>query len=1079
MVFDSSSSAKGISLNSSFQSATGAVSAFDRSDFYRLDLKGSSSVNFSLNGLGANASLTLMDTSGRSLLVSNRTGTSAEAINTNLAAGTYYINVSQVTGSTTYKLNWSSNAAFANIDDNVNWFAGDFNGDGFEDVLRQEQGVLVDGGNDVQFFLGNASGGFQSGINVANDWMHGNRANLVAGDFNGDGKTDFIRQEKGTWVNGVDDVQIMTLQNGNFQAVANIPNMGALNGNNVNLIAGDFNADGRTDLIRQEKGAWVDGVFDVEVMLSSGGWNFSPPFAINNMAAMTGNNVALVASGSDVMRLETGALMNGSNDVQFTSFVNNNFGAFVNNPTDAFSKATVPKPWEAAIAKAYTENQSVLGQLVRNQATNVSPLGTTGRFSAYSSGGSIHWSAKTGTVVITPEMEKIYAQVGGSGTWLGMPTGKQYTWKEGVRQDFEGGYLYRDSNQAKAFRPDEMPSYPWTEAIAKAYVANQNILGQATSDNKPTLVSPFGTTGRYTTYDNGASIHWSAKTGAVVVTKEMEKTYTQFGGLSGWLGMPTDSQYLWNGGIRQNFEGGYLFQNGAMSKALKANEMPFAVTGHAWTDAINRAGGLAAVGDKRSEVKVWGQGEAQDFVKNGQQNTVMKANGSNTAYIVGGEIWNQYYIAKGPASFLGYPTSDRYESNGGYRQNFQGGFITQNAKGVIEVFDNSAKNRSDVLGNPFITALNRVGGTAVIGGKTNEVRVWGQGEVQDFEVSRTNRSIIMKLNGSDKAYVVSGDILEKYYRAQGPAGLLGYPTSDRYEFNGSYRQDFEGGFMTQKGGVIEVFNKAGQNRSDVLSGDFSWAQPVYLPPHNPNVMTLPSSNSSPTKIPIPIYSNDPNDITPQWLKDASIRNALQDYFKDQYISHIEKKADGGYDVYLYTSDGYGHDVYMIDSQGRIVAQAGGKGFNVNFVKVNDILDRISDIDNVNWGGPTNFGPGEGRDATQACIWDHNWSPKRQRFEVAAMDHDGAINRSGSRPEDLLNPKVTTAHRDLADATRGSITSEFMYILADFGEGIQAEKRGDWLQARTKQLSVGARLASLQLRGGTTVAVSLIQSAIGI
>jgi uncharacterized protein with LGFP repeats len=209
-------------------------------------------------------------------------------------------------------------------------------------------------------------------------------------------------------------------------------------------------------LIRQEKGAWVDGVFDVEVMLSKGGWDFSLPFAVNNMGAMTGNDVTLVASGSDVMRLETGSWMNGSNDVQFTSFVNNNFGAFVNNPTDAFSKATVPKPWEAAIAKAYTENQSVLGQLVSNQATDISPFDTTGRFSAYGSGGSIHWSAKTGAVVITLEMEKIYGQVGGSGTWLGMPTGNQYMWKEGVRQDFEGGYLFQDSNQAKGFRPNEM-----------------------------------------------------------------------------------------------------------------------------------------------------------------------------------------------------------------------------------------------------------------------------------------------------------------------------------------------------------------------------------------------------------------------------------------------------------------------------------------------------------------------------------------------------------------------------------------------------------------------------------------------
>jgi predicted chitinase len=248
------------------------------------------------------------------------------------------------------------------------------------------------------------------------------------------------------------------------------------------------------------------------------------------------------------------------------------------------------------------------------------------------------------------------------------------------------------------------------------------------------------------------------------------------------------------------------------------------------------------------------------------------------------------------------PTSDRYESNGGYRQNFQGGFITQNAKGVIEVFDNSAKNRSDVLGNPFITALNRVGGTAVIGGKTNEVHVWGQGEVQDFEVSRTNRSIIMKLNGSDKAYVVSGDMFEKYYRAQGPASFLGYPTSDRYEVNGSYRQDFEGGFMTQKGGITEVFNKAGQNRSDVLSGDFSWAQPVYLPPNNPNVMTLPNNNGStqPSVPTLPSNNTNVNDITPEYIRVGSARDGIQSYWKTnsnqlgKQIGDLTKQNDGSY-----------------------------------------------------------------------------------------------------------------------------------------------------------------------------------------
>jgi pimeloyl-ACP methyl ester carboxylesterase len=177
MVFDSFSSAKEISLNLSLQSATSAVSAFDRNDFYRLDLKGSSSVNFSLNGLGANANLTLMDTNGQTLAVSNRSGTSAEAINTSLVAGTYYIDVSQVSGSTTYQLNWSSNPAFA------------------------------------------------------------------------------------------------------------------------------INADGRTDLIDQE-------------MVSKGGWNFSAPVSVNNMGAMTDNTIALVASGSDLTKLETGTLVDGANDVQ-------------------------------------------------------------------------------------------------------------------------------------------------------------------------------------------------------------------------------------------------------------------------------------------------------------------------------------------------------------------------------------------------------------------------------------------------------------------------------------------------------------------------------------------------------------------------------------------------------------------------------------------------------------------------------------------------------------------------------------------------------------------------------------------
>jgi uncharacterized protein with LGFP repeats len=1101
----------------------------------------------SLSGLSADASLTLMDATGKALSVSNRAGTVAEAININLVAGTYYIGVGQVNGNTNYKLNLSANGAFANINENVNWLSGDFNGDSFEDVLRQEQGAWVDGVNDVQFFLGTAGGGFQSAVNINNmSLMNGNVVNLIVGDINGDGKTDLVRQEKGA---KVDDVQILNFKNANFQVVANLPNMRDLNSNFVNIIACDANADGRTDLIRQEKGVWVDGMYDVEIMTSKGGWEFGTPTLVNNMGALTGNNVTLVASGTELMRLETGAWVNGQNDVQFARFENNNLSNFVNNPTDAFSRAIEVKPWDDAIAKAYSPNQTALGQLVSNQATNVSPMGTTGRFSKYSSGGTIHWSAKTGAVIVTAEMEKIYGQVGGSGTWLGMPTGNQYAWQGGTRQNFEGGYLFQNQSVASAFRPNELPvaNNDFTgdgkaDILWRNTSTGENLFWQMNGTNLGGLASTIAVTDKgfkivgtadfdrdgqndalwhhsktgevviarmngtnlveYRTVDKVADVNWqiagaadfdkdgradivwrnkvtgenlvwkmdnmarqsmlkldtvadnnwqivgfgdfngdrqtdilwrNSSTGddliwqmdgitqkgglwtdkvtdknwmvastadfngdgkadilwrntatgdnllwqmdghvrranadvwltkvgdtawtiagmkeTFSVASELSQTYSTNGGANSWLGKAKGDQYGWNGGIRQDFDGGYLFRNAAMAKALRPNEMPFVVTGYAFTDAINRIGGLGVVGDQRNAQHVYGQGIVQDFAKGTELSLVMQLKGSNAAYVVSGEILKQYWIAKGPTSFLGYAASDRFEFNGGYRQNFEGGCIVVSAQGTTEVFDNAGKNRSDVLTNAFIQAFNRVGGQSVLGWKANESHAWGDGEVQNFEVDRTNRSVIMQMKGADKGYVLRGELLEKYYRAAGPASFLGYPTSDRFDSNGGYRQNFQGGFMTQNAkGLIEVFNYFGQNRSAVLESDFSWAQPVYGKSQDPYVMTLPGSrNPSPTQIQLPVYSKDPSDITPDWLKNAAINSAFQDYSKatGRNLSHVVKYGDQ-YNVYFDKGPGI-----MVDSQGRIV------GSGLGFVDTSKNIKSGTNLYSSYTKDGNNFGP---------------------------------------------------------------------------------------------------------------------------
>jgi hypothetical protein len=164
---------------------------------------------------------------------------------------------------------------------------------------------------------------------------------LIFGDFNGDRKTDIIRQEYNGWINGVNDTQFVSFQNGNFQVVGNLPDMNSMRGDLTNLIAGDFNGDGRDDLIRQEKGGWVNGVRDVELYISNGTFGWANQTVLTNAFAVNGNDTLLVAGdfiaggGKDLMRIETtNSLINGVGDIQFLSYQNGNMAVVSNTPTN-------------------------------------------------------------------------------------------------------------------------------------------------------------------------------------------------------------------------------------------------------------------------------------------------------------------------------------------------------------------------------------------------------------------------------------------------------------------------------------------------------------------------------------------------------------------------------------------------------------------------------------------------------------------------------------------------------------------------------------------------------------------------
>jgi len=100
--------ARNIALGSTPTTFRDWVGSTDTLDYYRFTLNQASVVNFSLTGLSANAQLGLRDANGTWLAWDWRSGTASESITRELNAGTYFIEVRQGSGFTTYNLNASA-----------------------------------------------------------------------------------------------------------------------------------------------------------------------------------------------------------------------------------------------------------------------------------------------------------------------------------------------------------------------------------------------------------------------------------------------------------------------------------------------------------------------------------------------------------------------------------------------------------------------------------------------------------------------------------------------------------------------------------------------------------------------------------------------------------------------------------------------------------------------------------------------------------------------------------------------------------------------------------------------------------
>jgi len=142
-----------------------------------------------------------------------------------------------------------------------NLYIGDFNGDGKSDILRQKNIATAD------LLLSQATANLDESFALDSD-----ETNLYIGDFNGDGKSDILRQENGRWEENEEAAHVLLSQDDGQFRHRSLDESFALDGDETNLYIGDFNGDGRSDILRQEKSNGNNN----HVLLSQDDNNFTP-----------------------------------------------------------------------------------------------------------------------------------------------------------------------------------------------------------------------------------------------------------------------------------------------------------------------------------------------------------------------------------------------------------------------------------------------------------------------------------------------------------------------------------------------------------------------------------------------------------------------------------------------------------------------------------------------------------------------------------------------------------------------------------------------------------------------------------
>ena len=422
---------------------------------------------------------------------------------------------------------------------------------------------------------------------------------------------------------------------------------------------------------------------------------------------------------------------------------------------------------------------------------------TPGRYSRFE-GGVINHS-RHGTFQVIGGIGRRYAQLGYSGSHLGLPIGEERGWHAGGRrQDFEGGYVYwhpgDDAGHADSDCPVERGDAP--EGVAARMCSAWNSAGFAN------LGHPLGPAHRWgdgwiVDFDGGRSgrggiMHGDAAGFAHVVGQPFWDALVAAGGAPR-IGYPVGrgefAAHL-NDGPREtrymtlsccfinSWAGGTYTTYGAIRARWEA-------MGHV-EGPVGRP-----IGHEGDTARV--PGRFQEFEGG---NLIWDPATGDTWHVYGG-ILAKYRELGYSAHPLGLPASDR---DVGPRENeyqvFQGGVINQYGGRAFETH------------GAILERWNRScsgGGRCGVGGPLG-LPITDEGATLPSPTGAAGRfsafegGVINYVPHLDRAFVITGAVLDAYRRLGYSSSYLGLPTSEEHDVDGGRRQDFEGGYIEWRPG---------------------------------------------------------------------------------------------------------------------------------------------------------------------------------------------------------------------------------------------------------------------------------------